>query len=330
MRVLLLGASGLLGHHVLHLLMERGCAVRVLVRRASAVQMPDGGWETMVGELTDAATLRHAAEGCDAIVNCAGTTDMSLLRREDYRPVNSTLCATIVETMEQLGIKTLVHTSTVNTIGYGSAGHPAGEEAPMRPPFAGSYYADSKCEGEMCVLEAARRHADWHAVVVNPGYMLGPWDVKPSSGRMLLLGYRRRWMAAPRGGKAFVDVRDVAAAVVAALTRGRNGGRYIAVNSDACLSVKELYEMQARVMGYRQRVLTLPVWLTAVAGRVGDVLRTVGVRTELSTRNVRQLAVREYYSSRLAVDELDMPQSPVSDAIRDFHRWRQEREKREV
>ena len=322
MKILLLGATGLLGHNVLKRLVDEGHQVVALVRRADGILLDDGVWQTMVGSPTDYDVLRRAAEGCYAVVNCAGATDMSLPDKEAFLPMNRDLCAMIVRLMEEIGVKTFVHTSTVNTIGYGTAGHPADEGTPMQSPFEGSYYGDSKREGEQIVLEAAHRHPDWHVVVVNPGYMLGAWDVKPSSGRMLLAGYRRRLMVAPPGGKAFVAVQDVAQAVVNALEHGENGSRYIVTNSRACMSVKELYELQAHTMGYRQKVVVLPKWALSVAGYVGDGLRLLGVRTDLSTLNVRQLMVSEYYDNGRAVVELGLAETPIEQAIAEFHQWR--------
>lgn len=323
MKVLLLGASGLLGHNVLQRLVAEGHEVTALVRRSDGIRLPAGGWHTVVGSVLDYPTLCRAAEGCEAVVNCAGATDMSLPRLEDFMPVNHDLCEMLVQLMEEMGIKVLVHTSTVNTIGYGTAGHPANEDVPMQPPFEGSYYADSKRAGELVVLGAAQRHADWHVVVVNPGFMIGANDVKPSSGRLLLAAYRRPLMVAPRGGKAFMAVRDVAQAVVAALTKGDNGARYIATNSQGCFSIKELYRLQARVVGYRQCVLTVPNWLLAVAGWLGDALRAVGVRTELSTLNVRQLMVCEYYDNRRGREALGYAETPIAEAIAVFYKWRE-------
>lgn len=322
MKVLLLGATGLLGHHVLGLLAERGFDVRVLVRRAGGLKVRPAGCEVMEGPLLDAATLRRAAAGCDAVVNCAGTTDMSLRRYADYLPVNRDLPALIVATMEAVGISTLVHVSTVNTIGYGTSDTPATESVPMESPFRGSFYADSKCEGESAVLSAAIAHPDWHVVVVCPGYMLGAFDAKPSSGKMLLAAYRRRLMFAPHGGKAFVPAIDVARATVNALTRGRHGAKYIVTHSHGCLTIAVLFALQARVMGYCQRVATLPDWLVRLAGRVGDLLRLIGIRTQLSSSNVRQLLVREFYDNSLALRELGYTESPIEQAIVDFHRWR--------
>lgn len=226
----------------------------------------------------------------------------------------------MVRLMNELGISILVHASTVNTIGYGSPERYANEAAPMQSPFKGSFYADSKREGERIVLDAAKEGR--HVVVVNPGFMLGPCDVKPSSGRMLLAAYRKPLMFTPKGGKAFVHVGDVAQAMVSALTQGVSGCRYIAVNRKACISIKELYCMQASVCGYRQLTVPVPDWLLLAGGRVGDVLRWMGIKTQVSTRNVRQLLVREYYDSSRAVRELGMTETPLSVAIKEFHDWR--------
>ena len=297
--------------------------VVALVRRADGIRM-EGPWEVREGLPLDYDALKAAAAGCDAVINCAGVTDMSLRHYEDYLPVNRELCRLLVGLLEDLEIKTLVHASTVNTIGYGTVYASADEQSPMEKPFLGSYYADSKREGEEVLLEAAKRLEDRHIVIVNPGYLLGPWDVKPSSGRMLLAAYKKRIMFAPDGGKAFVHVQDVAAAMVGALTRGRNGQRYIAANRRGCMTIKELYQLQAEIYGDRQWVLTAPDWLLRVGGWLGDALRAAGVRTQVSTRNVKQLMVHEFYNGTLAATELGMPESSIADAIKDFHQWRKE------
>lgn len=324
MKVLLLGATGLLGHNVFQRLTATGHQVVAVVRHRDAWLQETSESMIVEGCIADGDTVLAAAEGCDAIVNCAGVTYMGLRRFEDYAKVNVMLCHTLVEAMNRHGIRILVHASTVNTIGYGTAAKPADEQEMVKAPFDKSHYVESKLHGEFALRTAAQEHPNWHIVTVNPGYMLGPMDAKPSSGRMLVAGYRKRIMFAPKGGKAFVDVRDVAVTMVNALTMGRNGARYIVVSRSAQLSVKELYEMQARVMGYCQRVVTVPDGLLLAAGAVGDGLRALGVRTELSTANVRMLMVREYYDNRHAVSELSMPETDLAQSIRDFHRWREE------
>lgn len=323
MKVLLLGSTGLLGHNVLQRLSATGHQVVTVVRRRNALQVVPPDATIIEGSITHRDTVIAAARGCDAIINCAGVTDMSLLRYEDFTKVNTDLCHSLIAAMNTHGIKRLVHISTVNTIGFGTPTHPAEEEKVIKAPFDKSFYALSKLDGELAVREEARQHPDWHAVVINPGYLIGPMDVKPSSGKMLLLGYRRPMMVAPRGGKAFVDVRDVAVTAVNALTMGQNGERYIAVNSAGQFSISDLYILQAHIMGYRQHVISLPNGLLRLAGWLGDLARTVGIRTSLSTCNVQQLMVNEYYDNSRACRELALPQTDIATAIRDFHRWRE-------
>ena len=320
MRVLLLGASGLLGHNVLKQLLQAGHEVHALLRDSSRIQLPEEELNFQFS-IFNFQFLREATEGCEAIVNCIGCTDMSLLHYEDYLPANRDICARLVSLMEEQGITRLVHVSTANTIGYGSPGHPANEQSPMQEPFSRSWYALSKKEGEAVLDKAAACHPDWHIVTVHPGFMVGAYDVKPSSGTLLLAAYRRPLMAAPCGGKSFLHVQDAATAIVGALSHGAHGGHYLLTGES--LSLKEFYLLQARVCGYRQRCLTLPAWLVRMAGRLGDLLRLLGIRTQLSTRNVRQLLVREHYDNTLARRDLGLPSTPVSQAILDFHRWRE-------
>ena len=336
-RILLLGGNGLLGHNVLKQLLQQGHDVHALLRNVSALCLSphergkanQEGKPTQLtifqGSLLDDETLRKAAQGCDTIVNCAGVTDMSLLHYEDYLPVNRDLCGRLLRLMEEEQIKCLVHTSTANTIGYGDPLHCADEQAPMQPPFTNSYYALSKQEGEAVLAQAAASHPDWHIVVVNPGFMVGAYDTKPSSGTLLFAGYRKPLMVAPRGGKSFVHVGDAATAIVNALTLGHNGGRYLLTGEN--LSLQQFYRLQARACGYRQWVIPLPNVLLALAGKLGDILRFFGVRTQLSTRNVRQLMVREYYDNSQALTDLHMPQTSIENAISAFFAW-QEKKKR--
>ena len=129
MTILLLGATGFLGHNVARLLLEQGHVVQVLVRDCRKLHMGDCICRERLinlveGNPFDLRELHRAAEGCDAIINCIGCTDMSLLRYEDYLPANRDICSMLTNLMRETGISCLVHVSTANTIGYGTHYHP--------------------------------------------------------------------------------------------------------------------------------------------------------------------------------------------------------------
>ncbi|MBR6898908.1 MAG: NAD-dependent epimerase/dehydratase family protein [Bacteroidales bacterium] len=326
MKVLLLGATGLLGHNVLRRLLADGHRVVALVRNRWALMVEGEGCEVReCRNIVDAEVLGTVAAGCEAVVNCAGVTDMSLLRYEDYEEVNVRLPEMLVDVMKEHGIRRLVHVSTVNTLSFGATAVPldAGDEGSW--PFNASLYARSKRAGEEVLRRGRERYEGLECVVINPGFMLGPYDAKPSSGRMLLAAYRKPVMFAPKGGKAFVHVADVAGAVVGALTKGTAGVRYVAVNSHGHMSIRQLYRLQASVCGYRQWLLAAPDWLLLAAGRAGDLLRRMGVRTEVSTANIRQLLATERYDNTRAREELGMEETPIEKAVLEFYEWKNNR-----
>ena len=313
MKVLLLGANGLLGHNVMNKLIEDGHRVRVLVRRRP---FDVEGIEVIYGNFLDNGMLREAAQGCEAIINCTGTTDMSLLHYNDYLPVNAEGAERIVHVMKETGIRILAHVSTANTIGYGNPRKYANETEPIQAPFSKSYYAMSKVKSENYLLQVAANDSKLHIIIVNPGFMVGAYDSKPSSGQLLLAGYRKPLMIAPSGGKSFLHVKDAATAIVNALTMGRNGERYLLTGTE--MPIQLFYRLQSEVCGYNQKLWILPNWVLSVAGVLGDLIRLMGIRTQLSTRNVRQLMVREYYDNQKATEELAMPHTELREAILDF------------
>lgn len=335
--ILLLGATGLLGHNVLRILLERGEPVRALIRPGSdllpldtwapaepagdgSVAIQDNANLTVLrGDPLDFNTLTGAATGCRGIINCIGTTDMSLGDVSDYNPANATLPAQLGPAMQAAGVSRLVHVSTANTVIPGSREFPADETFPFGEPFTDSPYAITKKAGEDQLSTFARYYPNLHLVIVNPGFMIGPYDAKPSSGKLLLAAYGRKRMFVPDGGKSFVHVRDVAKAVVQALDSG-GSGRYLLTGES--LTLKEFYALQAETCGYRQRISVLPDGLVRLAGRAGDLLRSLGIRTMLCTRNTEQLLVEEWYDCSRAERELGFTHTPVADAIRDFFAWR--------
>ena len=126
-------------------------------------------------------------------------------------------------------------------------------------------------------------------------------------------------MFAPRGGKNFVAASDVAVTICNALTQGKNGERYLA--SGVNLSFKEFYKLQKEVGVYTQRLIQLPDFLLKAVGKVGDIIRQFGIKTEVCSMNIRQLLVHEYYSNAKAKSELSMAETELKIAIKEALNW---------
>ncbi|HEY5311517.1 MAG TPA: NAD-dependent epimerase/dehydratase family protein, partial [Pirellulales bacterium] len=218
------------------------------------------------------------------------------------------------------GSAQLVHVSTVDTLGTGTRQHAANEETPPDPAVRVPYNL-TKREAEQLVLDAAA--AGLNAVIVNPTYMLGPWDWKPSSGRMLLHIANGRGMLAPRGGNDFCDVRDVVSGILAAAQRGQPGRRYILGGEP--LSYLQAWRMFSQVIGVRGpicRAGPMQIW---GAGKFGDVLRRMtGREPDINSAATKMSAEFHHYSFARAAAELGYAPRSAREAATAAWRWFQE------
>ncbi|MDP4238945.1 MAG: NAD-dependent epimerase/dehydratase family protein [Bacteroidota bacterium] len=318
MNVLVTGANGLLGHQVVMELLKRQHTVHLIVRSTQNIYFDISSVKVFEGNFTDYTLLSQAARGCDAIIHIAAVTATNLLKADDYRNINVEGTARVIRAANESGIRTIVYISSANTIGFGNEQLPADERFPIQYPFSASFYAQSKLESEQLLVEASKQ-PDKHVVIINPAFMIGAYDTKPSSGKLILMGYNRRILFIPKGGKNFVPARDVAVAVCNALTRGRNGERYLA--SGINLSFKEYYTLQKQAGSYSQWIFELPGFLLLSIAKIGDLLRRLGIKSDLSTRNIRQLLIREYYSNRKGKNELNLPETDLKIAVQEAIDW---------
>ena len=316
MRVLVTGATGLLGNNVVKTLTDRGYHVNVIVRDEQNLCVRNEKVDVYKGSFLSFDDLSAASTGCDAIIHAGAATDMSL-GLDDFINVNIGGVKNIIDVSKKNNINRIVFISSANTIGFGSPLRLADESCPIQYPFSESYYAKSKLMAEELIKEYANSGIEnsRHVVILNPGFMLGAYDTKPSSGQLLKAGYRKPLMLAPKGGKSFIHVRDVAEAAANALTLGRNGENYILANFN--MSIIDFYKLSAKTCGYKQVVVPVPNTLICVIGFLGDCLRKIGIKSQVSLINVRQLCVKEYYSSAKAKQELNLHATSLEEAISD-------------
>jgi len=318
MNVLVTGANGLLGHHVVQQLLKNQHSVHIIVRSKQNIFFDLSTVTVFKGNFTGYAALYQAAQGCNALIHIAAITSTNLLHPRDYDTVNVEGVAQVLKVANDLNIKRIVYISSANTVGYGTEHLPADERFNIQSPFTESFYAQSKVKAEQLLLDASAQ-ADQHCIIINPSFMLGKYDTKPGSGKLLMMGYKRRILFIPKGGKNFVSVRSVADAVCNALTMGLNGERYLA--SGVNLSFREYYTLQKQVGGYRQTLIELPYAVLNLLGKAGDILRRWGIRTDLCTMNLRQLMIREYYSNVKASAALNLPQTDIKADIKEAIDW---------
>ncbi len=317
MTTLVTGANGLLATNTILALLARGHRVRGLIRDPKKFLLPlHPNLELVVGDITDRASLARAMEACDHVIHCAATTDQSLLRYEDYRRINVVGTGNVLEAANQSGVKKIVYVGTANTFGFGTLQRPGDETRPPQAPFADAWYAKSKLEAQALVLAA---NAAVAVTVVSPTFMIGAHDGKPSSGAIIRMGYGRRVVFHPPGGKNFVNVADAAQGVVAALEHGQDREAYLLAGEN--LSYREFFKKLNRHAGNRQLLLQVPPFVLRVAGYLGDACRWMGIRTALSSTNMNILCIRNYYTGAKAEKRLHVRFRPIDHGIQEAVEW---------
>ncbi|HNT50679.1 MAG TPA: NAD-dependent epimerase/dehydratase family protein [Cyclobacteriaceae bacterium] len=317
MKVLVTGASGLLGTHVVLALQQQGIPVRAMVRtRNKYLLNPHSGTEVITGDLTDARMVKCAVAGCTHIIHAAALTCTNEPRYQQYYRVNVEATVTLAEVAAQAHVQRMVYVSTANTIGFGSMQYPGTEVHAMRAPFTRMGYARSKQTAE----QSLEKHASQLDVVtVHPTFMLGAYDAGNSSGQIVRMVLGKRIIFYPPGGKNFAPVVDVAQGIIRALLLGKRNEHYLLANENT--SYRNFYKRLCRISNQQAWLVPVPGWLLFMVGVLGSGLQWAGVRTSLTLANMKALCVHNYYDNTKAKKELGIVFTSVDKAMEDAVTW---------
>ena len=323
--ILVTGANGFLGRHLVAELLRRNYPVRALVRpgtggSSKALPALHGlPIECVEGDITRPATVAGAAEGCAAIIHAAALAQVNPARNPAVWAVNDTGTATVLELARRANVQRFVYVGTANVFGFGIQRQPGDETRPFAGQRYGLDYMDSKLAATTRVLRAV---AEWQlpAVLVHPTFMLGPGDAKPTSNALLLELLRGQLPGYPTGGKNYVHVRDVAVATVNALTQGRIGESYILGNEN--LSYKQAFALMTCVMGVPAPRWPVPAALARLYGAACDWQARLTQRpAQLNSAMVAVANDGHYFSAQKAIAELALPQTDLQQAIQEAFDW---------
>ena len=321
-KILVTGATGLVGGNLTRLLVrEKGERVRVLVRPTSrTLGIDDLDVERVEGDITDPPSLARAVKGCDRVYHAAAWVSMWNGRLAAMRKINVEGTAGVMQAAADAGVERVAYVSTVDTIGMRSRENPSDEQVPYAYGQYRNAYSLTKHEAHLKVQEFAARGLP--VVTGCPTYMFGAWDIKPTSGRMILECKAGKTLLYPAGGNNFVDVVDVCHGLVACCEKGKAGETYILANGEGNLDYREIFTMIAEIVGGRKPIGPLPKPLALAGGYAADLMgKLTGKTMEINSASARMGYQPHYFTPRKAVEELGLPQNPVRDAIQRAYDW---------
>ncbi len=323
MKVLVTGADGLLGSNLVRELLNRGDEIRAFVQPGRQQKTLHGlVIEKISGNLLDEDDVINAAEGCDAIIHCAASTSVWPTRSEMVNRVNIDGTKNIIKSAYHNKIQRLVYIGTANSFGFGSKENPGVETNPYKSATYSLDYMDSKYKAQQLILKEVKENK-LPAVIVNPTFMFGPYDSNPSSGAMIVALYKGKVPGYTSGGRNYLCAKDAAVAIANALTKGRIGECYILGNQN--MSYKEAFEKIATTIGVKPPSLHIPSVFAKLYGRIGTIIGKISDKTPAISYPLSRIACDEhYFSAAKAIQELQLPQSPIETGIKECFEWLKE------
>lgn len=283
MKILLTGANGFVGSHVLDKLRARGLPTAILLRPSSNRRFIEGhlSWaEVRLGSITEPESLRQALAGITHLIHCAGCTRAA--RTSAFYEVNHAGTRNVIQAANaQSAMRRVVHVSSLAASGPALAAKPAREGDAPHPV---SEYGKSKLAGEQEVLE----HCRPQFVILRPPAVYGPRDVE-----FLRLFKAVKAHLLPRPGRqalSLVFVQDLAEAILTCLDHPAAARKTYFAACPQILDARSLAEEIAVQMGRWTVPLPLPapmLWPLCLGGQIRA--RLTGRESLLSLQKFAEL-----------------------------------------
>ena len=273
------------------------------------------GW--VIGDVSDPASLEAAFSDCEVVFHCAALVSVRKQASPALRSTNVEGTRNVVAAAKRAGVRRLVHCSSMAAIGIGSAAAPATEQTAWNFAEYGlaDGYAVTKREAEAMVLG----DPTLDVVIANPTLLMGPYDAKVSSGKLIIETVQGHVPGYTLGSNNFADVRDVARGLVQLWQKGRRGERYILGGEN--LSYRDVMARIARLAGVPPLRFALPRTVARIMGAAGDLIERFGREPLLNSMTMRYVYTDIHFSSDKARREVGYVTSPIDQAIQSAIDW---------
>jgi dihydroflavonol-4-reductase len=302
---------------VARVLSDAGADLRLLVRATSRTDNIDGLLaERVVGDLREPGFLKKAMSGCEAVFHVAA--DYRLWCRDPREMERSNVEGTraLIQAAAEAGVRRVVYTSSVATMGFLGDGQLADEDSPVSVERMVGPYQRTKFMAEQIALRAP------HVVVVNPTTPIGEQDIKPTpTGQIVVDFLRRKFPAYVDTGLNLVDVTECARGHLQAFEKAKPGERYILGGEN--LTLKQILDKLAEITGLPSPSIRVPYAVAYCAGAF-DTLFTgylLGREPRAPLNAVRESRKKMFVTSAKAEQDLEFKVVPVEDALRRAVNW---------
>jgi dihydroflavonol-4-reductase len=335
--ILVTGGTGLVGSHLLYELTQKGHKVKVLLRPgrkpydirkifncfSTENENLVNHLEWVEGDVLDTFSLHQSMQDVDYVYHCAALISFNPQEAKQMLAVNVEGTANVVNACLENGIKKLCYVSSIASLGQSEKGETINENAKWKTSRVNSSYAISKYGGEREVWRGIEEGLN--AVIVNPSVIIGAGCHAKATNR-LFHGIKNFLPFYTAGVNGYVDVRDVARAMILLMESNVSGERFI-LNSEN-LSLREFFIKAADILGkpypsiaVNGKMMDMFAWFDELRGRV------TGTRPLLTRENVRAASAKSYYSVEKFRSAFNYTFIPITESLRETFRILSEAEK---
>ena len=320
MRLFVTGATGFVGAHVAQMAAAQGAELRLLTRSSSNVSRLPESADVVVGDLREPEKFASALVGCDALIHVAADYRLWVPDPAEMYRANVEGTRTLLRLAREAGVRRVVYTSSVATMGFKKDGTVVDEETAVGEADMIGHYKRSKWMAEQVAIEAAR--AGQEVMVLNPTTPIGSLDTKPTpTGRIVVDFLNGKFPAYVDTGLNLVDVDEIARMHLVALERGRPGERYILGGEN--LTLKQILDRLAAITGLKSPTMKVPHAVAMAFAFFDETLmgKMLGKEPRATVEAVRMGRKMMFASSAKAERELGLKVMSVEVALRSACAW---------
>lgn len=321
MKILVTGATGFLGHHLVKKLINEGHDIRILKEKDASMELLKGlKTEVFEGDIRDSEAVKKAVSGCEIVFHLAGI--ISYWGKQDplQFEINVNGTKNVVKACLEEKVQRLIHTSSTVAVSFNPEGL-ATEKTEFNLGSLGIAYCDTKYLAEKEVQKGVKEGLD--AVIVCPGSMYGSGDIRRiKEDPVFPEGISSMFYV--EGGLGVVDVEDVVEGEILAWKKGKRGERYILVAEN--LSFYEIRKIISEILGKQPPKIKLPSLIFLAFGYILNWSSYLtGERPKFTPENARLNNIHLYFSNEKAKKELGLEFRPFKESVKKMVEWYREK-----
>ncbi len=317
--VLVTGATGFLGQHLINDLIDKGLKISILARKTSDLGFIDNkSVKIFYGDITDPSSLLEATKDKEVVYHLAGLIAYEKTQRPFMERINVRGTANILKACVANQVSKFFHLSSVAAVGASFKPQPIDENFNYNLEKYNLGYFETKRKAEELVIKAFHE-TGLKTYLINPSTIYGAGDAIKNSRKTQVKVAQGCFSFYPPGGVNVVYVGDVIKAIDLCLKKGRPARRYIIGGEN--MTIRELFCTIAEIAGVRAPKIPLSVFLLRSLGFVGDFMGKFSIESSLSSETALIASLYHWFSNQRAREELGFCPTSARKALKESVSW---------